>query len=177
MSVLPPCLVTKPTFPYVRNSSRDSHVHVGTNPNKEWVLPLPFSLFPYQSLISIPKSAWQKTDFFWAKACLSHTWLWLESLQFSEGRSLYRQSRVEFNIQLHLPCFHANRGVPLSRILGLKPIEVWVEIVSATFLVHIFLFLLQDVFLHWKMIETVNPLATCLLRVEFLQLQLFTSVI
>lgn len=30
MSVLPPCLATKPTFPYVRNSSRDSHVPVGT---------------------------------------------------------------------------------------------------------------------------------------------------
>lgn len=35
----------KATFPHVRNSSRDSHVPVDTNPNKEGVLPLPFPYF------------------------------------------------------------------------------------------------------------------------------------
>lgn len=80
MSVLPPCWATKPTFPYVKSSSRDGHVPVDTNPNKEWVLPLPFSLFPYQSLFPSPKVHDKTLIFFWAKACFSHTWPWLLSL-------------------------------------------------------------------------------------------------
>lgn len=80
MSVLPACLATKPTFPYVKNSIRDSHVPVDTNPKKEWVSPLSFSLFPYQSLFPSPKVHDRKLIFFWAKACFSDTWPWPLSL-------------------------------------------------------------------------------------------------
>lgn len=47
--------------------------------------------------VSIAKSPWQKTDFLLSESLFqSYLAMTVESLQFSEGRSLYHQSRVGF---------------------------------------------------------------------------------
>lgn len=134
-TVLPPRLATRPTFPYFRNSSRDSHVPVDTNPNKEWVLPLPFSLFPYQSLFPSPKVHDIKLIFFWAKACFSYTWPWLLSLcSFLKAGLCITDPEWGLTYSYICLVFMLIEEVPLSRIFGLKPKEVWIGIVSTTFL-------------------------------------------
>lgn len=129
--------------------SRESHLLVKTNWNQYWVLSLSFSLFHYWSLFPSPEVP-NKKIFFWTKAyCnishISHIRPWLLNTE----RSLTCSWICLVFMLIKKFLFPAELC-----IFGLKPKEVWVEIVSAAlWYINVFLFLLQDVFLHWKMIE------------------------